>query len=134
MTVKTLIIPLEPISAPRMTQRTAYKQEKYWLYRDALRLAWRDAMGPEASFPAALTINFYISMPRSWPKYKKAAMAGQPHQTKKRKDIDNLVKGVFDSLAEHDGYIWDVHMRKFWASEKGYIEIIFSTEQESQHG
>ena len=39
-------------------------------------------------------------------------MNGKPHQNKP--DVDNICKGIFDSLCKDDSFIWDVRITKCW--------------------
>ena len=124
---------IEPVSAPRQSSSDRYRVRdavlKYRRFRDELRLGWR-AVGE--SFPDfGARLYFYIAMPKSWPKKKQAEMMWFPHQVKKRKDVDNLVKAVFDTLRpDDDGCIWGVHAEKFWAPEEGgFIQIEIPTER-----
>ena len=66
-------------------------------------------------------ITFYIQMPTSWSKKKKALYLGTYH--KQKPDIDNLGKAIFDSVLKDDSGISDIRMTKRW-SEIGYIEIV----------
>lgn len=69
---------------------------------------------------------FYIPVPKTWKKYKKAEMHLQLHQSKP--GIDNLTKAVLDSLLLEDKYIADIRMTKKWVnSEYGWIELYIST-------
>lgn len=69
---------------------------------------------------------FYIPVPKSWKKYKKAEMHNQLHcQTP---DWDNLAKAFFDALLSQDKAIADIRVTKKWVNEeKGRIEFICDT-------
>ena len=88
--------------------------EKYWKFKDDINKLVRGDLGSQ------FDIDFYVSMPKSWSKKKKAEYDGKPHQ--QRPDIDNFLKSFMDSLCEDDSHVWDVHPRKFWAYE-GRIEL-----------
>jgi len=102
-----------PIGKPRMTQRDKWKKRpavvRYYEYKDALNLLVK---GP---LPERLNVVFYIPMPSSWSKKKKAEMCLQPHKNKP--DIDNLIKAFTDCLAVEDSYIHEVHAWKIWDIE-----------------
>jgi hypothetical protein len=69
---------------------------------------------------------FYIPVPKSWAKYKKAEMHMKLHQSKP--DIDNLAKAFFDSLFSEDMHIADIRLTKKWVNEEeGWIEFITNT-------
>ncbi len=73
-------------------------------------------------------IEFYISVPKTWKKYKKEAMHNQLHQSKP--DWDNLAKAFFDSIMDEDKYIADVRVTKRWTNtERGRIELTFYAPQ-----
>ena len=122
----TVTVPVTPIPKPRMTRSDKWKKrpcvERYWAYKDALRAAVELPDGLDN-----LMCRFYLPLPKSWSKKKKAAMAGAGHR--QRPDIDNLTKAVFDSLlAEDSGIAYSVNC-KMWEDEKGpRVEIIWRTE------
>jgi Holliday junction resolvase RusA-like endonuclease len=107
------IIAIEPMGAPRMTQRDVWKQRpvvvRYWAYKDELRLKL-----PGYVLPDKLVIEFHVAMPKSWSKKKQAAMAGQYHQV--RPDNDNFQKAFMDAFGE-DAHVADIHSIKRWCSE-----------------
>jgi Holliday junction resolvase RusA-like endonuclease len=71
---------------------------------------------------AGATIVFYLPMPESWSRKKRALYDGQPHQQKP--DLDNLVKAVLDAIYGDDSGVWDTHSQKRWTSEaKGYFTV-----------
>lgn len=92
---------------------------KYWDYKRALKeLAdeQKFVMPKEGGF-----IRFYIGMPKSWSKKKKnekcfTLMSEKP-------DLDNMIKGILDSLMPEDKSITDFRASKFYYSGSGYIEI-----------
>lgn len=67
-------------------------------------------------------ITFYFPVPKSWPKYKKAAKHLMLHDDVP--DVDNCGKAIMDSLMAEDKKIADIHLTKKWVNaESGYIEI-----------
>lgn len=113
-----MFIAIRPVPKPRLTQRDRWAHRpsvvRYYAFCDELRLKYPYPLKETALF------NFYIEMPKSWSKKKRAAMLGKPHQQKP--DIDNLAKAVMDALCEEDSYIYALHAEKYWADEPG-IEI-----------
>lgn len=94
------------------------------------RVAWLVKNSPECATepldePVSVDMTFYVSMPKSWSKRKKQTMLGQP-VAKKRFDIDNLEKLVYDALEgilwTDDGLIWQHSVKKIW-SDTGRIEM-----------
>lgn len=61
------------------------------------------------------SIQFIIPMPESWSDKKKENMNGNAHQ--QRPDLDNMLKGFFDSVCEEDSYIWNYYPEKIWGTE-----------------
>lgn len=116
-----------PMPAPRMTQRDQWancrskRTQDYFDYKDAL---WREAKRSGFVLGNVLPmIVFCLPMPKSWSKKKKAAMYGQPHQSKG--DTDNLIKGFKDALAKEDKHVWKyMGAEKRWSDEGKIILYI----------
>ena len=72
------------------------------------------------SLSEKVRITFYIPVPKSVTKKERIIRLGNPH--KQKPDLDNLCKGVWDSLAVEDGYIHYAILQKIW-SETGKIVI-----------
>lgn len=113
-----MIYLIDPVPKPRMTQRDRWAQrpcvKRYWDFKEKVI-----DCGIELS--DSPNIVFYMRMPKSWSKKKKAEFDGKPH--KQRPDIDNLVKALFDSVFEEDSGVYSLIARKEW-SYQGGIEII----------
>jgi Holliday junction resolvase RusA-like endonuclease len=109
---------IQPVSKPRQTASDRWKQRpvvmRYRAFADELRLKYREEL------PNSLTIRFYLAMPKSWSKKKRAEMNGKPHQQKP--DFDNLAKAVCDALLEEDSVVWRCLVEKYWSTESA-IEI-----------
>ena len=118
------IIQVTPIGKPRMTRRDRWAKRpcvvRYFEYKDAIKDAL-DGNFDTNSLNKPHTVRFYLPMPKSWSKKKKAEHDGQPHQQKP--DIDNLLKALYDSVLTDDSGIWSVRAEKYWAYE-GSIEIV----------
>lgn len=114
-----VMIPVAPVPKPRMTRSDAWKQRpavlRYWAFKDEL------AACITGTLDSVFMVTFYVEMPKSWSKKKKAEMLGKAHQDKP--DVDNYLKAFMDALCENDSYVYDVRARKFWA-EAGYIELV----------
>jgi Holliday junction resolvase RusA-like endonuclease len=126
MILETSVITIDvaPCSKPRMTQRDrwakrqcvlkffafkdAIKQSKYWEPHNLLSLESFD-------------IEFYIEMPKSWSKKKKALHVNQPH--KQRPDLDNYIKAWCDSVFEEDSVVWRFKALKRWTDQPGHIKL-----------
>jgi Holliday junction resolvase RusA-like endonuclease len=132
---------IEPMGAVRMTTRGKFVKanaQRYLTYKELIyRSILKQLNGVYEPIDAAISIhiNFYMPIPGYWPKYKKEAAPGEFCTTKP--DIDNLVKGLFDSL---NGLLWvddnrivSVEAVKKYANNPG-IEFTFSTIGELSHG
>lgn len=112
---ETFVIDVDPMGAPRMTQRDAWlrpprpKVARYWKFKDALR-----AKVGAPPVPDELHCFFEVPMPASWSKKKKAAMVGQPHR--QPFDTDNALKACADSLWSEDSAIWRMSGEKRWST------------------
>jgi len=71
--------------------------------------------------PLTVGLVFYLPMPASWSKRKRAAMLHSPHCQKP--DLDNLAKAVLDGLQPiigDDCRVWQFGvLRKLWAEHGG---------------
>jgi Holliday junction resolvase RusA-like endonuclease len=118
---KSKVFNMNPVPKPRMTQSDKWNKrkevQKYWTYKQEINLRRGNFEMPECGYH----LIFYIPMPKSWSRKKKAKMAGEPHQSEKA-DKDNLEKGFLDALCQKDGHIWDGRVSKYWAY-RGKIEV-----------
>jgi Holliday junction resolvase RusA-like endonuclease len=117
--MNSIIILTNPMGAVRQTKRDVWKKRpcvlKYREYRDILRGACSNFVLSDN-----FEVLFYIAIPESWSKKKKARMFMQPHDQKP--DIDNLIKAVMDALKPEDKAIWKVSAEKRW-NTYGAVEI-----------
>ncbi len=113
-----MIYNIIPCPKPRMTQRDRWAKRppvlRYWAFKDACKAAG-------VTLPDAFKVVFYLPMPASWSKKKRAAMEGKPHQAKP--DVDNLVKALQDAVLDEDSGVWSIWAQKKWAVMPS-IEII----------
>ncbi len=114
--------PVDPMGKPRMTQRDKWHKrevtDRYW---ELKRQVKQIAEGYNFTMPDSnYHMIFYIPMPDSWAKKKKAEMNERPH--KQKPDKDNLEKAILDALCTEDSYVWDGRVSKYWAY-KGKIII-----------
>lgn len=115
----TEIYNINPIPKPRMTRSDKWKQRdcvmNYRAFCDQVRAA--GLIVPESG----TSIVFYLPMPDSWSKKKKAAMYHTPHQVKP--DVDNLLKSLLDACYKNDSHVWNFkELTKLW-DYTGQIEI-----------
>jgi Holliday junction resolvase RusA-like endonuclease len=113
-------IKISPVAKPRMTRADNWNKRpivlKYWEYKDKLRFLMTQQ---NISIKDNICIEFYVAMPESWSKSRKAQMDGTYHQS--RPDIDNLLKGFMDALFEEDCHIHSVNAKKIWALEPSIL-------------
>lgn len=116
MLIKTLNI--DPMGKPRILRGEQSKTAAKWRsWKQAIQLLMGKCEIPTQNFHLV----FYLPMPKSWSKIKKAKLVNCPHQQKP--DLDNLVKAVFDALyPDSDCQFWHFEATKLWA-EQGRIEI-----------
>lgn len=88
------IYSIAPTAKPRMSRADAWKQRpcvlRYRAFCDEARLR----MGPLDMEGARVV--FFMPMPKSWSKKKRAEMKGQPHR--QAPDLSNLIKALEDAL------------------------------------
>ena len=115
-----ILLDIIPVPKPRQTRADKWKKRpsvlRYRAFADELRLKL-----PRDFDFNGYAICFFMPMPKSWSKKKKAEMLGTPHiQTP---DLDNLLKSLLDA---HMGQDCGVHtlvaVWKRWA-EVGCIQI-----------
>ena len=111
-----LDVNIEPIGKPRMTQRDKWAKracvERYYSFKDIIRL---EAKKQKFELSNSFKVSFFVPMPKSWNKFKKAQMNFAHHQQKP--DIDNMLKALMDSLLEDDSKVYEVTMSKIWSYE-----------------
>lgn len=99
-----VIIPGDPIGAPRMTQRDKWLRRpvvvRYNEWREAARLAMIAAgvKGP----PEEIEVNAWLSMPKTWSAKEREEQAGKL-ATQRKPDVDNILKAVLDCFADDKG-------------------------------
>ena len=116
----TYVFQVPPQTAPRMTRRDRWKKRpcvvRYFEYRDQVRA---QAVEYGITLPNAFTVTFYMAMPKSWSKKKKAVHVGKPCQSKP--DLDNVLKGFMDALRTDDASVYAVTASKFWSEQPGVV-------------
>jgi Holliday junction resolvase RusA-like endonuclease len=119
-----ITINVAPCSKPRMTKRDRWAKRpsvlKFFAFRDAIKQSkyWKphNLLSLES-----FDIEFYVEMPKSWSKKKKALHINQPH--KQRPDLDNYIKAWCDSVFEEDSVVWRFKASKRWTDQKGHIKL-----------
>lgn len=99
-------IPIEPMGAVRMTQRSKWKDktaQKYLRYKHFIGVTAKRNIPEPSERPISVTLAFYYPIPKSWSKKKKDEANDQGIMPAVKPDIDNCIKGVFDAL---NGIAW----------------------------
>jgi Holliday junction resolvase RusA-like endonuclease len=111
---------LRPPGLKRLLRLERYNQYKVDLLAEA--------KSKQFTIPASgLSITFFLPVPKSWSKRKKAVYHGTLCQSKP--DIDNLVKAFFDSLLSEDKHIASLSMTKRWVDyDIGWMECVVTDE------
>lgn len=119
-----LVLPGQPIGAPRMTRADAWKRRPcvlaYRAWRDAARAATLAAGHPIPVLPlwGGVRIMAFFAPPPSWSARKTASLRGEPHRSKP--DWDNVAKAVCDLLWEGcDQVVWAASVTKRWDDGEG---------------
>jgi len=125
----SVFVPITPVAQPRQRISTiggharSYLPKKHPVhrYKLALQHAAREAGIEPGNGPLTVGLVFYLPMPASWSKRKRAAMLHSPHCQKP--DLDNLAKAVLDGLQPiigDDCRVWQFCvLRKLWAEHGG---------------
>ena len=125
----SVFVPITPVAQPRQRISTiggharSYLPKKHPVhrYKLALQHAAREAGIEPGNGPLTVGLVFYLPMPASWSKRKRASMLHSPHCQKP--DLDNLAKAVLDGLQPiigDDCRVWQFGvLRKLWAEHGG---------------
>lgn len=109
---KVIIFEVEPMGAPRMTQRDKWAQRmvviRYFRFKDLIR---ETARKKNFKLGKHLEITFYIQIPKSWSKTKTKEKNITLHDQKP--DLDNLLKAFQDAFGE-DKHVASVVATKIW--------------------
>lgn len=105
---------------PRMTRKDKWQTRpataRYWAFKDLIKIA---AKKQKFELGNQFEAKFFVQMPVSWSKKKRAEFLGKPHQQKP--DLDNYVKALMDSLLQEDSSVWSVWATKYWWYENKII-------------
>ena len=131
-------IPIQPMGAVRTTQKQKWTDErykKYAAYKEHIGFMARQIIKQPTTAPILATVTFYMPIPNSWSQKKKERHEGAIHTSKP--DIDNLVKGLFDSLNKiawkDDAQVYEVHSRKLYSKTPGIeFELVEANLYEGQ--
>jgi len=119
--MKSYILNMKPMPAPRMTQQDRWGKRPVVIRYKAFRqeLVFRAKKQGLVQLPAVMGFEFVFPMPPSWSKRKKDEYRGQIHQ--QRPDLDNLIKAVKDSMTYGSGD--DSHMGTYLFAQKKWGDV-----------
>lgn len=118
-----LWIPIKPIPAPRprVTRNGTYNDQKYTNYKKAISMVAKSKIKEPSDAPIFMKIEFFFEIPKSWSKAKREA--AKWHTS--RPDLDNLQKGIKDSLNGvayiDDAQVCFMQVWKQYAQENGIL-------------
>lgn len=100
-------------------RHVAFSNKVMKAWQEAIRSQLAPHAPPEPlRGPIQAAINFYVSMPTSWPEWRQKAFAGHPCVQKKRRDPGNLAKLLLDVLEGvfyiDDGQVFQPYVTKYW--------------------
>lgn len=114
-----------PKQRPRFSKGHAYTPKKTVDYERYVQDCFRSSMGLKMVGIIEITIDVYMKIPKSAKNDREDMLIGKIRPTK-RPDLDNLYKGVTDSLNglayDDDSQIVDGHIRK-WYAEEDYVIV-----------
>jgi Holliday junction resolvase RusA-like endonuclease len=124
-----VFIKCAPMGAPRQSSSDRWKQRpvvmRYRAYKDEIRRQVLEQVGEhgadDLSKCTMFTLSFYLPFPKSYGKNKRILLESSGHNEKP--DIDNLIKGVFDTICEDDKHIKHVTASKYWQSRNSIAGI-----------
>nr|WP_262905680.1 RusA family crossover junction endodeoxyribonuclease [Hymenobacter siberiensis] len=128
-----LIVP-RPAERPRFSKfGGAYNSKAYSSYKQSLVEALKAKIFEgQIRLPAdyaGVSADFYLPVPKSWTKKKKAAHYGMLHRSKP--DADNYLKAICDAMTEakvftDDGQVAQMVARKWYVLEGEYPRLGFT--------
>ena len=80
--------------------------------------------------PLSVTLTFYMPIPKSYTKKKKALMQDETYAHTNKPDIDNMVKFYLDCFPFDDKVIYKIKARKFY-SPRSRVEIAVSVKKDN---
>jgi Holliday junction resolvase RusA-like endonuclease len=114
-----------PASRARVTRWSTFFPKKYTQFKEDMKIALGDTHITPSKKLIYAQLDFFVHIPKSWSKKKKALKNGR--YCDNNADIDNYIKAILDSLEgtyyENDNQIVMIRGRKFY-SETPRIEYI----------
>ena len=116
---KTFRINPVPASRARVTRWSTYFPKRYTQFKKDMQMALNDVQYVPEEGLLYVKLDFFVSMPMSWSKKKKAAKNGKFCDN--NADIDNYCKAILDSLEgiyyANDNQVVMIRARKYYSDE-----------------
>lgn len=116
---KTFYVNPVPASRPRVTRWSTFFPKKYTQFKEDMKLALNDVQFIPQTGNLYVELTFYVAIPKSWSKKKKAAKEGK--YCDNNADIDNYCKAILDSLEgiyfENDNQVVMIRAIKRYSSD-----------------
>lgn len=132
-----LFIPVQPMGAVRTTQAQKFvddRYKRYTYYKKQLGLYAKKMVKEPTKKPIMAELTFYMPIPSNGRAKGKKVNTGDYHMV--RPDIDNLEKGIFDSLNKivwyDDNQLVDVHCRKIYSNVTGIAIELWELNNDGQ--
>jgi len=120
-----------PASRPRVTRWSTFYSKKYTTFKEEMEIAKTDIHCIPLNDKVYAKVDFFVAIPKSWPKYRKKALNGKFCDN--NADIDNYCKAILDALNgkcyQDDKQIVMLKACMYW-SDNPRIECEFSPIQE----
>jgi Holliday junction resolvase RusA-like endonuclease len=128
-TANKIFIPGVPVAYVRTTQKQKFVDKQYHKYLDYKQYIGslaRQVINTPLEGPVMAEMTFYMPIPKNGKSKGKKVIEGDYHTS--TKDLDNLVKGLLDSLNgiafEDDKQVCEIHCKKIYSDYPG-IEFEF---------
>ena len=126
---KVFYITPVPAARPRVTRWSTFYPKKYTQFKEDMEMAVNDIQFVPLENNIYAKLDFFIQIPKSWSKKKKASKEGKFCDN--NADIDNYCKAILDSLNgvyyEDDRQIVMLRARMYWSNnpkiECEFLEI-----------
>lgn len=132
--VNKMFLPIIPVSYVRTTQRQKFVDptyKKYYTYKQQIQLMVKAEIKNRFEGPISFLVTFYMPIPKNGKSKGKKVKEGQFHTS--TKDLDNLIKGLLDSLNGiafvDDKQVCQIHSEKVYSQNPGIAFEIWELEQ-----
>jgi Holliday junction resolvase RusA-like endonuclease len=132
--VNKMFLSILPVSYVRTTQKQKYvdpQYKKYYAYKQQIKSIVQKQIDSKFEGPISLLATFYMPIPKNGKSRGKKVREGQFHTS--TKDLDNLIKGLLDSLNEiafvDDKQVCQIYGEKVYSMNPGIAFEIWELEE-----